>query len=273
MASTASAVNGDDLGALIGRLYSIWTLDSLVEIAYAISVDFISRPQLYLSDDIPDAIVDLRMSWGTDARFPNTAQRLLLMTPIFGRSDGLTPDASTGTAAFHVARKKLIDACIAFSERAVDTGIAMLKERVGSALVPLRAHFDALGDQGHAGKSLRLTATVQMQPVSNTAVGILLSPGVAKVFSVSPADAKWPFNSTDPNGAKLIESVGTRLPLAQDYKLSYTKFILLQRVAQEGERALIHVINANPDSDDDLLALISQVYTWGTSLRDFQQAS
>lgn len=273
MPSATSAASSGNFATLVGRLYSIWTLDALVEIGYAISVHFITRPQLYLSDDIPDAIVDLRMAWGTDARFPNTAQRLALMTPIFGRSDGLAPDASTGTAPFHVARKKLVDACIAFSERAVDTGIAMLKDRVRSALVPLRAHFDAMAELGNAGKSLRLTATLQMGPVSNTAVSILLSPDVAKVFSVSPADAKWPFNSTDPNGAKLIESAGAQLPLGQEYKLGYTKFILLQRVAQEGERALIRVINVNPESDDDLLTLISQVYTWGTSLRDCQQAS
>ena len=76
-----------------------------------------------------------------------------------------------------------------------------------------------------------------------------------------------------PTVAKLIESAGAQLPLGQEYKLGYTKFILLQRVAQEGERALIRVINVNPESDDDLLTLISQVYTWGTSLRDCQQAS
>jgi hypothetical protein len=116
------------------------------------------------------------MSWGTDARFPNTAQRLALMTPIFGRSDGLAPDASTGTAPFHVARKKLVDACIPFSERAVDTGITMMKDRVRSALVPFRAHFDGLAELGHAGKSLRVTAMLQMGQVSNTAVSILLVP-------------------------------------------------------------------------------------------------
>src|SRR3954471_2351336 len=130
MPTAKSAASSGNFGTLVGRLYSIWTLDALVEIGYAISTHFITRPQLYLSDDIPDAIVDIRMSWGTDARFPNTAQRLVLMTPIFGRSDGLAPDASTGAAPFHVARKKLVDACIAFSERAVDTGIAMLKDRV-----------------------------------------------------------------------------------------------------------------------------------------------
>jgi hypothetical protein len=268
----AATQANDDLSTVIGRLYAIYTLDCLVEIGYAVSVDFISRPQLYLSDDIPDAIVDLRMSWGTDAHFPNTIQRQAMMMPIFGRSDGLKPDASAITLPFHLARKKLLDACVAFSERAVDTGIAMLEERVRSALVPLRAHFEALGEQnGQAGKSLRLTATQQIESISESAISILLAPNVAKVFSVSPADSGWPFNSTDPDGAKLVENVGTKLPLAQEYKHGYTKFILLQRVAQEGARALPLVLTTNPDQESELLALISQVYTWGTSLHDFQQ--
>jgi hypothetical protein len=233
-----------------------------------VSVDFITRPQLYLADDIPDVIVQLRMTWGTDVPFPNGVQRRALMLPIFGRSDSLTPDASTGTAPFHVARKKLIDACIAFSERSVDTGLTMLEERVRSALVPLRAHFDAL-----RGKSVRLTATQQMIPLSDDVVGILRAPGVARVFSVSPAADKWPFDSDDPNGAKLVEKAGTDLPLAAECKLTYTKFILLQRVAQEGGRALALLLTTNPDSEPDLLALISKVYTWGTSLRDFQQTA
>jgi hypothetical protein len=273
MATEAAAQNDNDLATVIARLYAIWTLDCLVEIGYAISVDCITRPQLYLSDDIPDVIVDLRMSYGTVPHFPNTVQRQTMMLPVFGRSDGLTPDASTGTAPFHVARKKLVDACIAFSERAVDTGIAMLEERVKSALVPLQSHFRALGNGPQAGKSLRLTANQQMRPISNAVNSILLAPDVAQVFSVSPPDANWPFASIDPNGAKLIENVGAKLPLMQEYKLAYTKFILLQRVAQEGSRALRLVLTTNTTSEQELLALITQVYTWGTSLRDFQQAS
>ena len=251
--------------AFVGHLYAIWTLDCLEEIGYAASVDFITRPQLYLGDDIPDQIVQLRMTYGTEAQFPNTAQRQAMMMPVFGRSDGFKPDASVGTAPFHTARKKLIDACIAFSERAVDTGVAMLLERVRSAIVPLRAHLQAL-----AGKSIRLSGG-EMNAISNTVVSILVAPSVAKVFSVSPADAQWPFGSDDPNGAKLVEIVGTTLPLPQDCKLSYTKFILLQRVTQEGERTLPLVLTVNLDNQQDLLALIAQAYTWGTSLRDFQQ--
>jgi hypothetical protein len=264
--ATTTAQGGDNFSKLIGDIYARWTLDCLIEIGYAISVDFITRPQLYLSNDIPDSIVDLRMLYGTDPSFPNTAQRQAMLIPIFGMSDGHTLDASTGTAPFHVARKKLIDACISFSERAVDTGIAMLLERVRSALVPLRAHLEGLN-----GRSLRLSSQ-QIQTVSNTVVGILRSPEVARIFSVSAADDKWPFNSTDPNGAKLIENAGSMLLLPQECKLSYTRFILLQRVAQEGARTLPLVLTTDPTSEQALLALITHGYTWGTSLRDFQQA-
>jgi hypothetical protein len=251
---------------LVGDLYARWTLDCLAEIGFAVSMDFIARPQLYLSSDIPAEIVDLRIAWGTDARFPNTAQRQAMLLPIFGRSDGLSPDATASTAPFHMARKKFVDACIAFSERAVDTGIAMLLDRVRSALVPLRAHLDGLD-----GQSFRLTAQ-QIQDLSDTVIGILRSADVAKVFGVSPADALWPFDSIDPNGAKLVENAGLTLSLAPECKLSYTRFILLQRVAQEGGRTLSEVLVTDPTSEQALLDLITHGYTWGTSLRDFQQA-
>jgi hypothetical protein len=260
-----AAQSAVDFPEQVGRLYARWTLDCIIEIGYAVSIDFITRPQLYLGGDIPATIVDLRMAWGTDPRFPNTAQRQAMLLPLLGRSDGLPPDASTGSAPFYLARKKFVDACVAFSERAVDTGIAMLLERVRSALVPLRTQLEALN-----GQSQRLT-TQQILSLSDTVIGILRAPSVAQVFSVSPADDRWPFGSTDPNGAKLVENTGARLPLLPECKLSYTKFILLQRVAQEGARTLPLALTTDPTSDTALLALITQGYTWGTSLRDFQQ--
>jgi hypothetical protein len=60
MATNASS-SSSDFFALIGDLYTRWTLDGLTEIAYAIATDFIVRPQLYQTDDIPDAIVNLRL--------------------------------------------------------------------------------------------------------------------------------------------------------------------------------------------------------------------
>src|SRR5215475_10456017 len=65
--------------AFVGDVYARWTLDCLVEIGYAIALDFVNRPQLYLGSDIPNEIVTLRISYGTDPLFPNTVQRQAMM--------------------------------------------------------------------------------------------------------------------------------------------------------------------------------------------------
>jgi hypothetical protein len=260
-----AAASTDDFPALVADLYARWTLDALSEIAYAVSGDLVVRPHLYQSDDIPDAIVSLRMSLGTSPELPNAVQRQAMLNPILGRSDGARSDAGANTSSFYQARKKLLDAAVAFSERAVDTGLSMLEDRVRSALVPLRAHFDGL-----RGKSVRLSAQ-QIKAQSKVAVDVLTSPGIARVFGVVAAEKGWPFGSTDANGAKLVEAAGTTLSLGPDHRMNYTRFILLQRVAVEGGRALATALGPLPDTSKDLQTLVSQLYTWGASLRDFQQ--
>ncbi|MDB5784905.1 hypothetical protein [Caballeronia mineralivorans] len=268
-ATDLSGLTSVDFPSLVGDMYAKWTLDCLTEIGYAVSVDFIARPQLF-TGNIPAEIVFLRMSYGNSAPFPNNRQRAAMMMPIFGRSDGLKPDAGYSSAPFYLARKQLLDGCIAFSERAVSTGMmSMLEERVRSAVISLRAYFEAL-----RGTSFAQSAK-QMEGISTVIVQILNSPGISRVYSVPPAGPDWPLASEDPTvnatGAKLVEAIGTALALAPDYQLSYIKFILLQRVAQEGGRTLPQIFTANVNNDHDLQSLISQGYIWATSLRDFQQ--
>jgi hypothetical protein len=100
---------------------------------------------------------------------------------------------------------------------------------------------------------------------------VLTRAGVARVFSVPPAEEGWPLASHHANGAKQVDAARNVLPLPPDCKMTYTKFILLQRVASEGGRALATTLN--PASDKDLNALVSQLYSWGTSLRDYQQTT
>jgi hypothetical protein len=269
--ATAEPVGSYDFPIRLGQSYARWTLDSLIEIGYVVSLDFVNRPQLFTGSDIPDEIVDLRMSYGTAADFPNTAQRLTMMMPVFGKSDGLKPEASGASTPFYLARKKFLEACIAFSERAVDTGVQMLEERVRSAIVPFRAYFEGLH-----GKSVQQSAK-QLETIFEAVIDILTSAGVARVYSVLPADDSWPLNSDDPtinsNGAKLVEAVGMVLPVSADYKFNYAKFILLQRVAQEGMRTLPQVLTVDMKDEGDMQSLISNGYSWATSLRDFQQMS
>jgi hypothetical protein len=260
-------LDSDDFPLLLGKTYARWTLDGLIEIGYAVSVDFIIRPTLFVSSDIPgDDIVALRMSYGNFEDLPNTAQRLAMMMPILGKSDGLKPDASGTATTFYTGRKRFLDACIAFSERAVDTGVIMLENAVRTATDDFRKSL-----VGFIGTSARQSAK-QIGIIFALVTRILTSAGVATVYGVPPADKDWPLLSNDPNGAKLVQAAGMVLPVAADYKLSYTKFLLLQRVAQEGMRTLPQVLTVDINNENDLKSLISNGYTWATSLRDFQQA-
>jgi hypothetical protein len=256
-----------------GSLYAKWTLDTLIELAYAVSSDFINRPQLFTGNDIPPEIVDLRMSYGAHRGYPNTQQRAAMLMPIFGRSDGLKPtDASNSVAPFILARRKFFEACIAYSERAVDTGLSMLEERVQSSIIPFRAFFESID-----GQSVSLSAR-QIGDIMDVVTKILRSSGVAKVYGASAIDSEdsdWPWVGEDhtinSSGAKLVEAASNVLPVPQDSKMSYIKFILLQRVAQEGSRALSKVGAVHAKEKEAIRELINHGYIWATSLRDFQQ--
>jgi hypothetical protein len=254
--------NATEFGSIVGDMYSRWTLDCIIELAHGVADDFIVRPRLYQGDDIPVEIADLRMSYATSRDFPNTQQRLMMHLPIFGRSDGLRPDGSS--SGFHAARKKLIDASVAYSERIYETGLAMLKERIRSAVIPLNSHLQSM-----AGRSLEVSAS-QGKSIFDLATGILTSRGVAKVFGIDPTGGGWPLNSDDSNGAKLVEAIGMTLRLSPECVLTLEKFSLLQRVAREGREALVLILQPDSASDEKLEPLITKAYTWGTSLRDFQ---
>ena len=73
---------------LIGDMYARWTLDCVVEIAYAVSKDFILRPEFYKAGDVPDNIITFRIEYGNSAEFPNQAQRQEMNSPVLGASDG-----------------------------------------------------------------------------------------------------------------------------------------------------------------------------------------
>jgi hypothetical protein len=256
-----------EFGSTFGDIYARWTLDCIIEYAYAVSNDFIAKPHLYQREDIPDVIVDLRMAYGMSRNFPNMSQRQFMLTPIFGISDSRRSDVTVTNSSFHVARKKLVDACIAFSERAVDSGLAMLRDRVKSALVPLRSHFQSV-----AGKSVQASYN-QHKAIFDVAIEILKTKGIVKVFGVDAPGEGWPLNSDDSNGAKLVSAISSTLTVEPEYVFTYEKFIFLQRVAREGQDALQAILSSEFSSEENLENLVTKVYTWGTSLRDFREAN
>jgi hypothetical protein len=145
------ALPQEDFPAVAAGLYGRWTLDFFPDLAYAISTDSVSRPQLYQDDSIPEDLIDIWLSYGSSPEFPNSAQRLSMMMPIFGRSDG-SRSSTDISSPFKVARKQLIDACTLFVEQASDAGKNVLQERVRSSAATLQAYF-----QGFRGKSLQIS--------------------------------------------------------------------------------------------------------------------
>jgi hypothetical protein len=258
------ATQTSNAGDTIGTMYSHWVLDLLMESAYAVSNDFVARPQLYQTVDQPvvEKLVQIRVNYGSDAHFPSSQQRQQMNLPIFGRSDALRPDTSA-LAGFVLARKKLLDAATAFAERSVDTGVQMLTDRIRSALVPLRSYLQSV-----FGTSME-ASNKQIDSFFEQAVDILRSGQVSAVFGFKPARADWPEASDDPNGAKLVGAISSTLKLSPDYSISWDKFILLRRVAAEGRKALKKIYDT-ADSEMDLSDLITATYTWGTSIRDYQ---
>jgi hypothetical protein len=249
--------------ALVGDLYARWTLDSVVEIANAVSKDFIARPEFYRTGQVPDEIVDMRIAYGYTANFPNRAQRQEINAPVFGTSDGYVKNAVADK--FHALRKPLFDACIIYSERTIAQPPEGLRQTILSALQLFEPHLRAF-----EGASIR-TSYRQMVSVSNVAFAILRSPGIAPVFGVAPPPLDtWPIDSNDSSGALLIRAVGEKLPLAPELVTNEEKFQRLRRVAAQGRDALQAILaDGQVLRDRNFDALVTSIYTWAISLRDY----
>nr|WP_315597703.1 hypothetical protein [uncultured Cupriavidus sp.] len=246
---------------LLGDFYARWTLDCLVEMAHAISQDFVSRPEFYKAGEVAESIVDLRMEYGTTSPLPNHEQRQDMALPILGASEGYAPDAAD---KFQSLRKPLFEAVSVFSERSIaDSGISM-REAILSALQLFQPYL-----MSFHGVSIQRSYQ-QMVSVSNLAYAVLRSPGIAQVFGVNPPPGEeWPLHANDTNGALLVRAVGEKLQLGAQYVLNEEKFQRLRRVAHQGREA-IKLIVANPEpTGDTLTALITATYTWAISLRDY----
>jgi hypothetical protein len=243
-------------------MYCRWTLDGLPEIAYAVSKDFVARPEFYKAADIPGEIVELRIEYGSRSRLPNRSQRLDINSPIFGVSDGYGGDTSNDK--FRVLRKPLFDGCIALSELTSNTAPASQKPRILNALDSLRLRLKSFD-----GKSIR-GSYEQVLHVSKAAVGILSSTGVSQVFGVNPAPNHiWPYDSSDANGSLLIGSISDKLTLGPNLTFTADRFQRLRRVAQQGREALILIITTDVAESRAFDALVVSVYTWAMSLKDY----
>ena len=165
-------------GELIGDLYARWTLDVLVDMARAISVDYSARPDFY-REAVPDHIVDLSSSYGYARNFPDRHQRGGMCSPILGLSDGfrLPKGVAKITDKFHQYREPLFEACIKFTERTIGDSRGGLREAIVQALALFASMLRTF--EGHSARSTH----GQIHSVTELTYEILRNSTVASVCS------------------------------------------------------------------------------------------
>ena len=250
-------------GKNLGLLYKRWVLDCIPDIGYGISLDFSRRPELYKQVDPHTAkyLTDLQSEYGYSPNFPNREIRSMLMKPIFGATDGqMNPNDGS---VFHKARKPVLAAAAGYAENAQPTAFAMHRERIRSAIVPLRRFMEDL-----EGASLEQTEE-RMSNLFDTAASILRDSSVAMVFGINGTiDQDWPLNSTDSEGAKLVEKATTQLADMPGGVISRDRFVNLQRIAEKGFESISTILGEDIESKDDVVDQLSaQLYAWGSDLK------
>lgn len=249
--------------AFLGDMYARWTLDCLVEIAHAISIDYFSSPEFYQGDDTPPEIVDLWLSYGSVKNFPNKTQRYTMAAAVFGESDGYPPPAGVTvySDAFHQNRDTLFKACIAAQTATSAQSRDGLDQTVLQALPNMQSYLG-----GFPGKAARF-AYEQIKDVSDVAFAILRSDTVSSRFigiHHTPIPKEWPLRKSDANGDKLIaECVATLKIDGVNLKMAFPD---LRTLAHTGREALETIVQPS----EELKEIIKQTFSWAMFTGQYQ---
>jgi hypothetical protein len=249
-----------DLAELIADLYARWTLDCLVEIAHAVSIDYFSYPEFYKGDDTPDSIEDLWASYGSVKNFANKDQRTVLAGAILGGCDGYSPKGNAYNDEFHQQRDALFKACIAAQTATSAQSRDGLNANVTFVLPDFQKYLGRF-----TGKAVRL-AHDQIKAVTETAFSILRSDTVSARFIgiQSPISEDWPLETADSNGDSLVEECIAQLKVAGVEMPS--GFTNVRTLAQAGSDALTAILQPTTNLDD----LIRKTYSWATFTGSYQ---
>ncbi|MBO0698963.1 MAG: hypothetical protein J2P46_11260, partial [Zavarzinella sp.] len=247
----------------LAALYQRSVLDPMVEIARALSLDFVQRPRQYRG--IPEAVggvlENFRTRIGTSPEWPDTKQREVLFASLFGD-------------AFRTTSTDLQSAAIAFAERRVEMKPDPQEDRVRDAAVAFRDYLRGL-DGPAVTRADRETATV-----FRGAAELFQNKEVAGRFGVSPAPGgNWPFevaadaDAASADGALLIEEIQQAIgPTTGRPMITQHLYVLLQRVAQYGAQTIAAVLEdgGRGKTPDWAPALVRSAYGWATALQSLR---
>jgi hypothetical protein len=245
-------------------IYERSTLDCIVEVAHAVSLDFVNRPRHYreIPDDIIEQMQNFRSSWGTNPDWPDLPQRAAIYTPLLGLPASIA--GREESMPIQQAAEGVRQAATKYSERVYDTGEPMLRQAFCDATVTLQAQLTTISSVSVLKDGLARTNNVFKQ-----AQALLSNDQVAGAFGLPAAPGpRWPFGGNfDGNGAYLIEEITEILNISTTGTVSQQHFIVLQRIAHYGHQTIKEAREYKPDwKPEQVSALIMLAYSWTTAL-------
>ena len=246
----------------IAALYQRSVLDPMVEVARAISHDFVNRPRHYraVPENVAGILEGFRIRTGSTPEWPSAPQRAHLFSPIFGD-------------AFRTTSIDLRSAARAFAERGAERtpDPDPLEDRVRDAAVGFRGYLKMIEGRVVAG------ADRETGPVFRSAIEVFRNEAVAGLFGLPPAPGgNWPLDGAlgadvaSADGAFLIEEIQRVLGLFYIRPtITQHLFVLLQRIAYYGARTIAGVSEdaADWNGSDWFHNLVRNAYGWETALQ------
>src|SRR6476646_230984 len=212
---------------LSSEMYERWALDCMIDVAHALSNDYIKNLVYYgrLSESIKTILSDFQSLTGLDPKWPNTIQRGKIYGEVLGRS-------------FSTISGALRRGAIIFSEDASGKGEEIVRQAFKDEVITLRAYL-----KNH-DEYARVVDEHRTQAIFLNAVTVLRSPELAMIFGLKTAiENDWPFQgSFSSHGSLLIEEITRKLSPKLECNVPtilQERFINLQRVAYYGKLTIL----------------------------------
>ncbi len=232
----------------IGQIYLTRALDSVIEVACAVSKDFVKRPQLYtrVPDDVARHLANFRSLLGKHPEWPDIYQREFTSSRIVRR---FTQDF----ASIRLSTIKIL-------QGTSDVGAPIARRSLVEAAALLRGNVQPL--EGTALSAVERANSGML----NRAITVLSSVSTAFGIAEIPTGG-WPDGGIfSPQLGYLCEGVSQAL--TPDKPILQPKFSMLQRVAHYGSLTIDGVLNPSfTDANSDrVLDVVQSASAWAAAL-------
>jgi hypothetical protein len=250
----------------LGTMYKRMALDCIVDMAYAVSMDFSQRLDLYhnVSSETAIKLAKLHGEYGYNANFPNREIRASLYRPIFGELGSDWQGGGNGSP-FQTSRLHVLAAAVALAENYTST------PQIGedSLIAAVRSASDSFIIQMRTLEGAGFTQTdSRTKEIFKTSEEILKDKEVAGRFSVDPpTDPAWPLGPKDGNGAILVQQITSLLPDIPGGQITIADFSRMKLMADTGCRSIIGILDPDFETDKDkLLQVNAHLNAWAREL-------